>query len=91
MKGKSGRPALGRQEIAFYDLKTRGIKRIRKDKFSAQLDKVIATLKASLDKAGKIDNFSLESIDISLGVSAGIVVVTVEGGIGLHYTHKYVS
>lgn len=85
LKAKSGSPAKREEYIAFYDLEAREVRRIPKDKFGQQLDRVIATLKASMAKAKTIEDYSLKTIDLTLGVSAGIVVVTVQGGITLHY------
>lgn len=85
LKAKRGSPAKREEDIAFYDLKAREVRRIPKHKFGEQLDEVIATLKASMAEAKRIEDYSLNTIDLTLGVSAGIVVVTVEGGITLPY------
>ncbi len=93
MPGKGAKPkrairkrATGAEgKIAFYDAKTRRVKSFRKDRFREELEKVATMLKDALAGFEKIGNYSLDEIEISLGVTAGYVVVTVEGGISLRY------
>ncbi len=79
-KAKTVRPE---DKIAFYDLKTKGVRAFRKDKFREQLDRVVTALQDSAKRPERIGEYRLEEIEIRLGVSAGLVVVTLEGGISL--------
>lgn len=66
MKAKSGSPARREEYIAFYDLEAREVRRTSKSKFGEQLDRVSATVKASMAKAETIEDYSLRAIDLTL-------------------------
>ena len=65
--------------------KTHSVRAFRKDTFREPLDRVVTTLQDSAKRLERIGDYRLEEIEIRLGVSAGRVVVTLEGGISLRY------
>ncbi len=49
---------------------------------------MVKTLQDSAKRLENIGDYGLEEIEIRLGVSAGLVVVTLEGGISLLYKRR---
>jgi len=71
--------------IPFTDVKTKQVYFLKKKDLEKELEKIYNKISSILSKFEKLGNYDLKSVDISLGVSGGVVVFTVEGGVTLHY------
>ncbi len=74
--------------IAFLDSRTQKVCILKKKDLDKELKKLHNKMSAMLSKIEKLGNYNLDGVDISLGVSAGLLVFDVKGGVTLHYKHK---
>jgi uncharacterized FlaG/YvyC family protein len=72
-------------EISFMDIETNRSHHIKKGDFEQELKRIHDHLQSILNNIGTIGKYSLKEIEFSVGVSAGFIVVTVQGGITLRY------
>jgi hypothetical protein len=72
--------------IPFSDAKNKDVLLFRKKDFEEELKKIYNKILAILPSVQKLGQYSLHEIELSVGVSGGILVVTVEGGITLRYS-----
>ena len=72
--------------IPFTDAKNRDVLLFRKKDFEEELKKIYNKILSILPSVQKLGQYSLNEIELSVGVSGGILVVTVEGGITLRYS-----
>lgn len=71
--------------IRIVDVQTKQIAQLNRKDFQDKVEEIISIVKKALGRIEKIGNYELKSFQISVGVSAGIVIVTLEGGITLNY------
>lgn len=71
--------------IHIVDVQTKQITQLNRKDFQDKLEEIISIVKKALGNMEKIGKYELRSFQISVGVSAGIVIVTLEGGITLNY------
>ena len=83
-------PAQGDQGngIPFADLETRHIEFLTAGKIENDLVNIRKRLEKILQNVDKVGAYGLDEISISVGVSAGNVVLTVEGGVTLTFRKK---
>jgi hypothetical protein len=74
-----------KESIRIEDYKTKEICELSRRDFQEKLDEVINTVKKSLGTINSIGKYQLKSFEITVGVTAGLVIVTLEGGLTLHY------
>ncbi len=72
-------------EISFIDAETNRPRHMQKDAFERELKRIHNHLENTLKDIQTIGKYSLKEIEFSVGVSAGFIVVTVNGGITLRY------
>lgn len=77
--------AKSKGHIRIVDVQTKQITQLNRKDFQDKLEEIIGIVRKALSKIEKIGNYELRSFQISVGVSAGIVIVTLEGGITLNY------
>ncbi|MGB6527018.1 MAG: hypothetical protein WBF33_02825 [Candidatus Nitrosopolaris sp.] len=67
------------------DIETNRRHHMKKGNFEQELKRIHDHLQSILNNIGTIGKYSLKEIEFSVGVSAGFIVVTVQGGITLRY------
>jgi hypothetical protein len=72
--------------IPFSDSKTREIYFLNRKDLEEELEKLYNKISGALVKVEKIGKYELNQIELSVGISGGILVLTVEGGITLKYS-----
>lgn len=77
-----------KESIRIEDYKTKEICELSSRDFQEKLDEEINTVKKSLGTISSIGKYHLSSFEITVGVTAGLVIVTLEGGLTLHYDLK---
>jgi len=77
--------AKSKGHIRIVDVQTKQITQLNRKDFQDKLEEIISIVKKGLGNIEKIGVYELRSFQISVGVSAGIVIVTLEGGITLNY------
>jgi hypothetical protein len=78
-------PVKKKESIMIEDYKTKEICELSRRDFQEKLDEVINTVKKALGTINTIGKYQLKSFEITVGVTAGFVIVTLEGGITLNY------
>jgi hypothetical protein len=79
---------LARETITLVDIQTGEPVTFARVDFEKKLVQFKNLLAKSLDKIATINDYSLDTIQLSIGVSAGWLVVTFEGGVTLVYNRK---
>ena len=72
-------------EISFIDVETNRPHHMKKDAFERELKRIHDHLQNTLKDIETIGKYALKEIEFSVGVSAGFIVVTVQGGKTLRY------
>jgi hypothetical protein len=72
--------------VRVYDIKTKKVVRLRKKELDKQIDELYKKMLQVLSRIEKLGKYQLQDIEISIGFTAGVFVVTLEGGIVLRYT-----
>jgi hypothetical protein len=75
----------GPDEISFIDVRTNELRHMKKGAFEDELKKIHDHLQNVLRDIEKLGNYTLKEIEFSVGVSAGFIIVTVQGGITIRY------
>ncbi len=84
-KSRISRTVKSKDQIRIVDVQSKQIAQLNRKDFQEKLEEIISIVKKALVKIEKIGDYELKSFQISVGVSAGIVIVTLEGGITLNY------
>lgn len=84
-KSRISRSVKSKDQIHIVDVQSKQIAQLNRKDFQEKLEEIISIVKKALVKMEKIGDYELKSFQISVGVSAGIVIVTLEGGITLNY------
>ena len=84
-KSRISRTVKAKDHIRIVDVQSKQIAQLNRKDFQEKLEEIISIVKKALIKIEKIGDYELKSFQISVGVSAGIVIVTLEGGITLNY------
>jgi len=84
-KSRHPTTAKSKDSIRIVDVQTKQIAQLNRKDFQDKLEEIISIVKKALGNMEKIGHYELRSFQISVGVSAGIVIVTLEGGITLNY------
>ena len=71
--------------VRIVDVQTKQITELNRKDFQDKLEEIISIAKKSFGKIETIGNYKLKSFQISGGVIAGLVIVSLEGGITLNY------
>jgi hypothetical protein len=71
--------------ISFVDLETKHAVHIGRYDFEKEMLKVHNKISRILSRVEKLGKYKLDEIELSVGVSGGIITLTVEGGISLRY------
>ncbi len=74
--------------IPFADIKTKKVYLLNKKDLEDELEKIYSKISGTLSKFEKLGKYELDEIEISLGVSGGVIVFNVEGGVSLRYKYK---
>jgi hypothetical protein len=77
---------LKEEVIPFTDAKSRDVLLFRRKDFEEELKKIYNKILTTLPSVQKLGQYSLHEIELSVGVSGGILVLTVEGGVTLRYS-----
>jgi Skp family chaperone for outer membrane proteins len=72
--------------IAFHDANTKQVYFLKRKNFEEELQKIYDKISSALTRVQKIGNYQLNEIEISVGMSSGILVLTLEGGITFRYS-----
>jgi hypothetical protein len=73
-------------KIPFTDARTKEKFELNQKDFDEELRKIYEKVSKVVSKIEKLGKYQLQEIEISIGVSSGVLVVTVEGGIALRYS-----
>jgi hypothetical protein len=76
------------ETIPFSDVQSKRVHLFKKKDFEEELKKIYDRIVGTLPQLEKMGNYALEEIEISVGVSGGILVLTVQGGITLRYNRS---
>jgi Skp family chaperone for outer membrane proteins len=71
---------------AFHDANTKQVYFLKRKNFEEELQKIYDKISSALTRVQKIGNYQLNEIEISVGMSSGILVLTLEGGITFRYS-----
>jgi hypothetical protein len=72
--------------IPFTDQKTKAVYFLSRKDFGERLNEIYERIKDTISRAEKLGKYELDEIEISVGVSGGILVLNVQGGITLRYS-----
>ena len=74
--------------LPFSDIKTKKVYFLKKKDLEKELEKIYNQISGILSKFEKLGKYNLNEVEISLGVSGGIIVFNVEGGVTLRYKYE---
>jgi hypothetical protein len=87
-RGKKKPRLMTQETIPFSDVQSKRVHLFKKKDFEEELKKIYDRIVGTLPQLEKMGNYGLEEIEISVGVSGGILVLTVQGGITLRYNRS---
>jgi hypothetical protein len=71
--------------VQVYDINTKKVVALGRKEFEEQIDELYQKMLKVLSGIERLGNYQLDEIEISIGFTAGVFVVTLEGGIVLRY------
>jgi hypothetical protein len=72
--------------VRVYDIDAKKVVTLGRKEFEEQIDELYKKMLRVLSRIEKLGKYQLDEIQISIGFTAGVFVVTLEGGIVLRYT-----
>jgi hypothetical protein len=72
--------------VLVYDINTKKVVPLRREELEEQIDELYKKMRKVLSRIEKLGKYQLQEIEISIGFTAGVFVVSLEGGIALRYT-----
>jgi hypothetical protein len=75
-----------RDSVPVYDVKTKKVVVLGREEVEEQIDELYEKMLRVLSRIERLGKYQLQDIEISIGFTAGVFVVTLEGGIVLRYS-----
>jgi hypothetical protein len=72
--------------VLVYDINTKKVVPLRREELEEQIDELYKKMRKVLSRIEKLGKYQLQEIEISIGFTSGVFVVSLEGGIVLRYT-----